>query len=55
VTAPFDGWRTELVDLSRSGKLCEIGKADVIRALIECKGYLSQKKIVQMLGINPEL
>jgi hypothetical protein len=53
-TAPFCGGRTELVNLPRSEKPPDTGKVDRVRALIEGEGYLSQKKIAQVLGIHHE-
>jgi hypothetical protein len=53
-TAAFDGRGTEFADLPRFGWPRDTGKVDAFCALIEGEGYLSQKKIAQMLGIHHE-
>jgi histone-lysine N-methyltransferase SETMAR len=53
-TAAFEGGRTELADLPRSGRPRDLGKIDAVRALIEGEGYLSQKKIAQILSMHHE-
>jgi Mn-dependent DtxR family transcriptional regulator len=50
----FDGGRTEFADLATSGTPRDTGKVDAVCALIEGKGYISQKKIARMLGIHHE-
>jgi hypothetical protein len=53
-TAAFDGGRTEPADLHSCGRPRNTGKVDVVCALIEGGGYLSPKKIAQMLGVYHE-
>jgi hypothetical protein len=52
--AGFDGWRTELADLPRSRRPRDTIKVEALCALIEGEGYLSQKKIAQILGVPHE-
>jgi hypothetical protein len=53
-TGVFDSGPTDLTDLPRSGKQHDIGKVDDVHALVESEGYMSQKKIAQMLGRHHE-
>jgi hypothetical protein len=53
-TAAFDGARTDIADLPRSGRPRGTANIDAIRALIQSEGYLSQKKIAHLLGIHHE-
>jgi hypothetical protein len=53
-TAAFDGGLTELADLPKSRRPRDTGKVHAVPALIEGEGYISQKKIAQMLGIHHE-
>jgi hypothetical protein len=53
-TTGFAGGCAELVNLPRSGRLCDIGKVDAVRALSEGKRNLSRKKIASMLSIDHE-
>jgi hypothetical protein len=53
-TAAFDGGRTEFADLLRSRRPSNTGEIDAVRALIEGQGYLSHKKIAQILGAHHE-
>jgi hypothetical protein len=53
-TPAFTGGCTEFADLPRSGKPHDTGKVGAVRALIEGEGYVSQKKIAQILGVHQE-
>jgi hypothetical protein len=46
----FDGRGVGFILLPKSGRFRETGKVDTLRTLIEGLGYLSQKKIAQMMG-----
>jgi hypothetical protein len=50
--AAFDGWGTKFIDLPRSGGHHDTRKVHLVRAQIEGEGCISQKKIVQLLGIH---
>jgi transposase len=51
-TAAFNGWRTGLANLPKSGRRRDTGKVGAVRVLTEGEGCLSQKKIAQMLGVH---
>jgi hypothetical protein len=50
----FDGRRTEFADLPRPGRPFDTENVDALGALIEGEGYVSEKKVTQMLGIHHE-
>jgi hypothetical protein len=52
--AAFEGGRTDLADLPRSGMPRDTADIDAVRALIESEGYLSQKEIAHVLRIHRE-
>jgi hypothetical protein len=53
-TAAFEGGQTDFADLPTFGRPRDTGKVDAVRALVGGEGYLFQKKIACILGIQGE-